>query len=54
MRSAERDAGPVRGKCLRRSQAKTAAAAGHEVNPVAQAKIHPAILSGGGRHSSGD
>ncbi len=44
MRSAEHDAGPIRDKCLRRGKPKTAAAAGHEVNPVAQAKIHPAIL----------
>jgi len=31
---------------------KTAAAAGHEVYPVAQSKIHPAILPGWGRERS--
>ena len=41
MRGAEQDAGPVRDKCLRRGKSETAAAAGCEVNPVAQSKIHP-------------
>jgi hypothetical protein len=31
---------------LRRREPKTAAAAGHEVNPAVQSKIHPAILPG--------
>lgn len=31
---------------LRRREPKTATAAGHEVNPAAQSKIHPAILPG--------
>ncbi len=44
MRGAEHDAGPVDNQCLRGGEPKTAAAAGHEVNPVAQSKIHPAIL----------
>jgi hypothetical protein len=51
VRGAEQDAGPVRDKCLRRGKSETAAAAGYEVNPVAQSKIHPAcrfsfLLSG--------
>ena len=46
MRGAEHDAGPVGDQCLRGGEPKTAAAAGHEVNPVAQSKIHPAILPG--------
>ena len=50
VRSAEQDAGPVRDKCLRRREPKTAAAAGDEVNPVAQSKIHPAILPVWGLH----
>ena len=49
MRSAEHHAGPVRDECLRRRKPKTAAAAGHEVNPAAQAKIHLAIVPGRGR-----
>ena len=44
MRSAEHHAGPVRDECLRRSEPKTAAAAGDEVHPAVQSKIHPAIL----------
>ena len=44
MRSAEHNAGPVHDKCLRGGKPKTAAAAGHQANPVAQSKIHPAIL----------
>ena len=36
MRGAEQDPGPVRDKCLRRGEPETAAAAGYEVNPVAQ------------------
>ena len=44
MRSAEHHAGPVRDECLRRSEPKTAAATGDEVNPAVQSKIHPAIL----------
>jgi hypothetical protein len=44
VRSAEHDAGPVRHKCLRRSEPQTPAAAGHKVNPVSQSKIHPAIV----------
>ncbi len=46
MWGAEQDASPVRDKCPRRSKSETAAAAGYEVNPVAQSKIHPAILPG--------
>jgi hypothetical protein len=38
--------GRGRDKCLRRSKSETAAAAGYEVNPVAQSKIYPAILPG--------
>ena len=44
MRRAEHHPGPVRDECLRRSEPKTAAAAGDEVNPAVQSKIHPAIL----------
>ena len=44
MRSTEHHAGPVRDECLRRSEPQTAAAAGDEVNPAVQSKIHPAIL----------
>src|SRR5208282_4136975 len=44
VRSAEHHAGPVRDECLRRSEPKTAAAAGDQVNPAVQSKIHPAIL----------
>jgi hypothetical protein len=44
MRSAEHDLGPFSGQRLGRSEPKTAAAAGHEVNPAAQPEIHPAIL----------
>jgi hypothetical protein len=44
VRSAEHHAGPVRDKCLRRSEPQTAAAPGDEVNPAVQSKIHPAIL----------
>ena len=46
MRGAKYDAGPVGDQCLRGSEPKTTAAAGHEVNPVAQSKVHPAILPG--------
>jgi hypothetical protein len=46
VRGAEQDASPVRDKCLRRGKSETAAAAGYEVNPVAQSKIHPDILPG--------
>ena len=46
MRSAEHDAGPVRDEFLRRREPETAAAAGNEVNPAAQSKIHPAIVPG--------
>ena len=46
VQGAEQDAGPVRDKCLRRGESETAAAAGHQVNPVPQSKIHPAILPG--------
>ena len=46
MRSAEHDAGAVRDKSLRGGKPKTAAAAGHEVNPVAQSEIHPDIVPG--------
>ena len=49
MRSAEHDARPVCDERLRRSEPKTAAAAGNEVNPAAQPKIHPAILPVRGR-----
>jgi hypothetical protein len=35
---------PVCDECLRRSEPETAAAAGDEVNPAVQSKIHPAIL----------
>jgi hypothetical protein len=38
-----RAAGPVCDECLRRSEPKTAAAAGDQVNPAVQSKIHPAI-----------
>ncbi len=42
--SAEHDAGPVGDQCLGRSEPKAAAAAGHQVDPVAQSQIHAAIL----------
>jgi hypothetical protein len=41
---AEHDAGPVCDECLGRGESKAAAAAGHEVNPVAQSQIHAATL----------
>jgi hypothetical protein len=41
---AEHDAGPVCDECLGRGEPKAAAAAGHEVNPVAQSQIHAATL----------
>ena len=53
MRSAEHHPGPVRDQCLRRSEPKTAAAAGDEVNPAVQSKIHPAILPEWGRWAGG-
>ena len=49
VRSAEHHAGPVRDECLRRSEPKTAAAAGGGVNPAVQSEIHPAILPVRGR-----
>ena len=44
MRSTEHDPGPFPGQRLGRSEPKTAAAAGHEVNPAAQPEVHLAIL----------
>ena len=52
MRGAEHHPGPVRDECLRRSEPQTAAAAGDEVNPAVQPKIHPAILPVRGRVAS--
>jgi hypothetical protein len=46
VRSAEQHVGSVCDKYLRCREPKTAAAAGHKVNPAAQSKIHRAILLG--------
>jgi len=42
--SAEHHAGPVRDECLGRGKPKAAAAAGHQVDPVARSQTHAAIL----------
>jgi hypothetical protein len=47
VRRAEDDARPVCEECLGCRQAKAAAAAGHEIDPVAQSEIHAVILSNG-------
>ena len=44
MRRAEDDARPVGDECLGCREAKAAAAAGHEIDPVAQSEIHAVIL----------
>ena len=54
MRGAEHDVCPFCDEYLGGSEPKPATAAGHQVNPLAQAKIHPAILPGWGGCAAAD
>jgi hypothetical protein len=53
--SAEHDAGPVGDECLGCGEPKTPAAAGHQVDPVAQSQIHGAFCPcGQGERATAD